>query len=70
MKRPIIGVTPLFDDKLNSMWMLSSYLKGVQQGGGIPVILPFSESEEDIEELARHFDGFLFTGGQDVHPSL
>ena len=70
MKKPIIGVTPLFDNKLNSLWMLSDYMNGVQHGGGIPVILPFTESEEEIDELAQKFDGFLFTGGEDIDPAL
>jgi len=70
MSKPIIGVTPLFDDAMESIWMLPCYMEGIKQGGGIPVIVPFSESEEETQELAQRFDGFLFTGGQDVDPAL
>ena len=70
MKRPIIGITPLFDDKLDSLWMLPAYMNGVQHGGGIPVIIPFSESEEEIDALAQRLDGFLFTGGEDIDPAM
>lgn len=70
MNKPIIAVTPLYDDDLNSIWMLSDYLEGIYSVGGIPVILPLNMMEEDIADLAVKFDGFLFTGGQDVSPEL
>lgn len=69
MKKPIIGVLPLFDREKDSIWMLPAYLRGVQAAGGIPVILPL-DGLEDCERLADSLDGFLFTGGQDVDPTL
>ena len=38
--RPLIGVVPLWDDKLNSLWMLPGYFDGIIEAGGIPVMLP------------------------------
>lgn len=70
MKKPIIGVTPLFSDKINNTWMLPCYTDAIWHGGGIPVILPITQKEEEIDTLARKFDGFLFTGGHDVDPAL
>lgn len=70
MKKPIIGVTPLFDDRRESVWMVAGYLNGIQQAGGIPVVLSLSNCEKEIEQIAKEFDGFLFTGGHDIHPSL
>ena len=31
MKKPIIGVTPLFDQERDSYWMLPGYLEGLEQ---------------------------------------
>jgi putative glutamine amidotransferase len=69
MKKALIGVTPLYDENHEAVWMLPAYLKGVSMGGGLPLVLPLSDAEE-ARALARRLDGFLFTGGQDVHPAL
>ena len=33
-------------------------------------MLPLTEEDEVLEEIAGRFDGFLFTGGPDVEPAL
>lgn len=40
MKKPIIALTPLVDQKQESVWMLPDYLEGIIEAGGIPVMLP------------------------------
>ena len=70
MKKPIVGVMPLWDDKKDSIWMLPGYMDGLSQAGAIPMILPFSEDAQDLKQLADSCDGFLFTGGHDVSPCL
>lgn len=67
---PLIGVTPLWDEERQSVWMLPDYLEGIQQAGGVSVVLPFDPSPAAIEEMVERFDGFLFTGGPDVSPGL
>ena len=69
-KRPLIGVTPLWDAEKYSVWMLPDYLEGIQAAGGIPIVLPIGADEEAVERLVALCDGILFTGGQDVSPSL
>jgi putative glutamine amidotransferase len=69
-RAPLIGVTPLWDVERQSVWMLPDYLDGIKSAGGIPVVLPIAMSEADAERIVESFDGFLFTGGQDVSPSL
>lgn len=69
-KSPLIGVTPLWDAARQSIWMLPDYLDGIKAAGGLPVVLPLDLSEEDAERIVETCDGFLFTGGQDVSPSL
>ncbi|MCR5350038.1 MAG: gamma-glutamyl-gamma-aminobutyrate hydrolase family protein [Acholeplasmatales bacterium] len=70
MKKPIIGLMPLWDEKKESLWMLPGYMEGIKNAGGIPIILPFSDNEKDLKELVDTCDGFLFTGGQDVSPEI
>lgn len=68
--KPIIGVTPLFDDLTDRVWMRPHYLTGIQRAGGIPLTLPLHCAPADITRLVELCDGFLFTGGQDIAPSL
>ncbi|WP_455581151.1 gamma-glutamyl-gamma-aminobutyrate hydrolase family protein [Dysosmobacter sp.] len=70
MKKPVIGVMPLWDDRLESLWMLPGYLDGLRQAGALPVILPLETEEADIRQLYGLCDGLLFTGGHDVDPAL
>lgn len=70
MRKPIIGLVPLVDAERESFWMLPGYMEGVQDAGGLPVMLPLTDSKSDAAELASLCDGFLYTGGHDVSPSL
>lgn len=64
--KPIVGVLALWDETRDSIWMLPGYLDGIRQAGGLPVIWPITDDEEEIEQLVDSCDGILFTGGQDV----
>lgn len=68
--RPIIGVLPLFDTERDSLWMLPGYMNGIENAGGIPIMLPLTDDIQVIKKLADMCSGFLFTGGHDVSPSL
>ena len=70
MTKPFIGVLPLYDDKLKSYWMLPGYMKGIEEAGGIPIMLPMTADEASISSIADAFDGFLFTGGHDINPKM
>lgn len=70
MKKPMIGVTPLWDAERQSVWMLPDYLGGIKAAGGLPIVLPLEMSESDVNQVVETCDGFLFTGGQDVSPVL
>lgn len=70
MKKPIIGVTPLYDIERESIWMLPGYLEVLTACGGLPVILPLEADGTDPQQLVDMCDGILFTGGQDVAPVL
>lgn len=69
MRKPVIGVIPLYDKDRDSYWMLPAYFKGLKTVGALPVMLPL-ENLEDCEQMTELCDGLLFTGGQDVDPAL
>ena len=68
--RPIIGITPLFDYERDSLWLLPGYMDGIEEAGGLPIMLPLTSDDHEIRQLADMCDGILFTGGQDVNPTL
>ena len=70
IKKPLIGVVPLWDETKDSYWMLPGYMDGLTQAGGLPIILPLTDDQNEIHQLAGLCDGFLFTGGHDVSPEM
>ena len=70
MNIPIIGVTPLWDEEKDSLWMLPGYMDGIRDSGGLPVMLPLTSDKAHIQQICRMADGFLFTGGHDIFPGL
>lgn len=67
--KPLIGITPLIDEKKDSFWMLPEYMKALEMAGALPVMLPLTDAPDMIEQIAETFDGFLFSGGHDIAPA-
>lgn len=68
MKKPLIGLTPGHNLETDDISMRPTYMRAIEAAGGIPVILPLETSPADLQQLTEVFDGFLFTGGPDIHP--
>ncbi len=68
--KPLIGLTTSHDIQTDETIQAPYCPRAVLAAGGIPVILPLEASEDDLRQLAGVLDGFLFTGGPDVHPFL
>lgn len=66
----LIGITPLFDNNFHNIWMLPDYIDAVREAGGTPLLLTPDASDEELDEIVTRCDGFLFTGGQDLAPSV
>ena len=64
MSKPLIAVTPAYDEKTGMMTLNSDYTDAVIRAGGEPVILTFGS-----DDLSR-YDGLLLTGGGDRDPAL
>ncbi len=73
--RPSIGITPDFtpaDDKTESSFFLKSrYISVIEECGGVPLILPLTNSNELISLMLEKIDGVMLTGsGPDIDPAL
>jgi putative glutamine amidotransferase len=55
MKRPVIGVIPLWDEKKDSIWMLPGYMQGLEEAGAVPVILNLTVSETVLKQAVCSF---------------
>ena len=67
-KKPLIALTPYFNIERDEPYMRPAYLKAIRAAGGTPLILPLDLEDEDLQQVVDTFDGFLFTGGPDIHP--
>ena len=68
MRKPIIGVTPSVDEEKNRCLVQPGYLESIDRAGGLPLMLPLTDREEDIARFIGICDGFLFVGGPDIEP--
>lgn len=67
-KKPIIGVSGYATDGKNSAGV--TYTSAVRNAGGVPVVIPPTGCDEQIEAYVNILDGLIMTGGADFHPSL
>jgi len=68
MRKPIIGVTPSVDEENHRCVVQPGYLESIDRVGGLPLMLPLTDREEDIAHFIEICDGFLFVGGPDLEP--
>ena len=67
MNRPMIALMVSLEDGL--MAVNRTYLNAIWNSGGCAVALPYTDDEEKIKQFVEEFDGFLFTGGDDLDPA-
>lgn len=76
--KPLIGITGVryvSPTKASAPGLLGvvsddDYAHGVQAAGGIPVVIPYLDSDETVTALCDRLDGLLLAGGEDVDPAL
>ncbi len=65
--KPIIGILAEVDrERVTRVW--NTYIRAIENSGGIPIMLPYVEGDDAIRRFADMCDGFCFTGGVDVNP--
>ena len=76
--KPVIGILCAFSGKSkggcgwdNYNYVEEAYVSKVKNTSALPVLIPVRPNLiDDLDLLAKRFDGFLFIGGVDVHPSF
>ena len=66
--KPLIGITMNIEEQSarNLNVLDQDYGRVVMEAGGVPV--PIVGIDQLIPDLVKRLDGFLFTGGDDIHP--
>ena len=71
-KKPLIGLNADYRPSQKNGPALSyvpaGYFNCIQAAGGIPVILPPMEEEDDLAAALDCLDGFVLVGGGDIDP--
>ncbi|MBI5406246.1 MAG: gamma-glutamyl-gamma-aminobutyrate hydrolase family protein [Nitrospirae bacterium] len=69
---PIIAITAKTEELRGrpQTTIPDAYAKAVEEAGGIPLIIPILGKRENIASIARarFAHGFIFSGGDDIHP--
>ena len=75
MTKPFIGISGniLRDNGGPYVDLLRSYVnqdypRSIEETGGIPVIIPFTQNLDVARETVAKLDGLLLSGGHDVYP--
>lgn len=70
--KPLIGLNADYRAAGNNSpayaYLAAGYFDSIREAGGIPVIVPPSESEEDLHSVLDAVQGFVLVGGQDLDP--
>lgn len=67
-RRPIIGLLGEVDGDYAAR-IRHAYVKNIEKSGGVPVVIPYSGSEEALRAAISLCDGVLFSGGVDIDPA-
>jgi putative glutamine amidotransferase len=68
---PLIGLSTsvTVDTVPERAYTNASYIRAVQQAGGVPVLLPPQLDVDSLETLWSRLDGLVLTGGGDLDPA-
>ncbi len=66
--KPLIGITAEVDEEKRTR-IKHAYITAIEDTGGIPLVLPYTENEESLANLVSLCDGFVFSGGADIDPA-
>ena len=68
--KPVIGIPTglLYENEKPNFYVGLKNILTIERNGGIPLLLPLSESAGSIEAYLDRIDGVYFIGGNDVFP--
>ena len=70
MRRPVIGITMDYGEKPRQYMLPYDYTTSIERAGGLPWPLPYMTDRSLIPQFVDLLDGIVFSGGDDLDPSL
>jgi putative glutamine amidotransferase len=73
--KPIIGITAERESTapdqpgFKFQGMFTAYIEAIHEAGGLPILIPLTLTEDDLDELQSRLDGVLIPGGGDIDPT-
>lgn len=68
LRKPLIGITASLSPDEKTACLSLPYFHALSESGALGLLLPPSLSEAECRQLSHTLDGFLFSGGPDLHP--
>ncbi len=68
MQAVIIGIIPSYDRKEDRYLIDKEYIEAIERAGGLPVLIPYLESDEALRSVMNQIHGLLLSGGGDLDP--
>jgi putative glutamine amidotransferase len=65
-KTPVIGISAYSENGRCQVNM--TYVNSVRMAGGVPLVIPLTEDDDQIEAIIDAIDGLVMTGGEDFDP--
>lgn len=65
VRKPIIGVSASETEAASAPL---TYVRSVKFAGGVPLVIPMTTDDEQIEAILNAIDGLVMTGGEDIDP--
>ena len=66
--KPIIGIVPSINEIANQYYSNIENAEAIKRVGGLPYLLPYTVSKNDMEQYVNMIDGLYLAGGNDVDP--
>lgn len=64
--KPIIGVSSTAEAGMAGAPL--TYVNSVKRAGGVPVVIPMTADQEQLNAILNTVDGIVMTGGEDISP--
>ncbi|QDS98531.1 gamma-glutamyl-gamma-aminobutyrate hydrolase family protein [Adhaeretor mobilis] len=72
MSKPLIGINADYRQASNDSsaftYVASGYYDAILKAGGLPVVIPPYDDEQDIADMLDRLDGVMLVGGADLDP--
>ncbi len=63
---PVIGVSSTAEPNMAAA--LLTYINAVKKAGGVPLVIPMTTDDAQIDVILRTVDAIVMTGGEDINP--